>query len=216
MARRAPDDRVCFAAVPPTVLLLVRHGETSANVDGVWHGSTDAPLTSRGQDQAERIASHLGERGDVKALYSSPLLRARETAAPIARRLGLELRIDADLREYDIGRWEGKSFAELFREQRFFEHIRRDPHYAPHGGESPLQVTDRLSSALRRIAGFHAGQRVVVIVHGGSLSMALAHLLEGDYTRWQQVMDNAALSELVLEPEPSLLSFNRTEHLAGL
>ncbi len=200
-----------------SVLTLIRHGETSANVDGVWHGSTDTPLTRRGHSQAQRIADHLGEHhADALALYSSPLRRARETAAPIARRLGLELRIDPDLREYDIGRWEGKTFAELYTEQRFFEHIRRDPDFAPHGGESPRQATGRLSAALERIAASHAGERVVVIVHGGALSMALAHLLEGDYTRWQEVMDNCALSELVLEPEPSLLSFNQTQHLAGV
>jgi probable phosphoglycerate mutase len=199
------------------VLILVRHGETSANVDGVWHGSTDTPLTPRGHTQAERIARHLEDRHtDAQALYSSPLRRARDTAAPIARALSLEPRLDPDLREYDIGRWEGKSFAELYTEQRFFEHIRRDPDFAPHGGESPREVTGRLSAALERIAAFHAGERVVVIVHGGALSMALAHLLEGDYTRWQQVMGNCALTELVLEPEPSLLSFNQTQHLADL
>jgi probable phosphoglycerate mutase len=200
-----------------TVLTLIRHGETSANVDGVWHGSTDTPLTQRGHSQAERLARHLDEHhGDSKALYCSPLLRARETAAPIARRLGLELRIEADLREYDLGRWEGRSFAELYAKERFFEHIRRDPDFAPHGGESPRQVTVRLASALERIGASHAGERVLVIVHGGALSMALAHLLEGDYTRWERVMDNCALSELVLEPQPSLLTFNETRHLAGV
>ncbi len=199
------------------ILTLVRHGETAANVDGVWHGSIDTPLTERGHVQAARLASHLARlHPDVAAVYSSPLQRARDTAAPIGRLLGLTLRIEADLREYDIGRWEGKPFAELFREQRFFEHIRRDPHYAPHGGESPRQVTDRLAGALSRIAAAHPGQRVVAVVHGGALSMALAHLIDGDYSRWDRVMDNCALSELVLEPEPALLRFNVCDHLADV
>ena len=199
------------------VLTLVRHGETSANVQKVWHGSIDTPLTERGRAQAARVARHLGESlGRAAGLYASPLLRARETAAPIARSLGLEPRLDPDLREYDIGRWEGRSFAELYRSERFFEHIQRDPDFAPHGGESPRQVTERLAGALRRIAASHPGERAVVIVHGGSFSMALAHLLEGDYTRWQRVMDNCALSELVLEPAPALLTFNVTDHLIGI
>lgn len=199
------------------ILTLVRHGETAANVDGVWHGSIDTPLTERGHAQAARLATHLARcHPDVAAVYSSPLQRARDTAAPIGRLLGLTLRIEADLREYDIGRWEGKPFAELFREQRFFEHIQRDPHYAPHGGESPRQVTDRLAGALSRIAAAHPGERVVAVVHGGALSMALAHLIDGDYSRWDRVMDNCALSELVLEPKPALLCFNVCDHLADV
>ncbi len=199
------------------ILTLVRHGETAANVDGVWHGSTDTPLTERGHAQAARLAGHLArQHPEVAAVYASPLRRARDTAAPIGRLLGLTLRIEADLREYDIGRWEGKPFAELFREQRFFEQIRRDPDYAPHGGESPRQVTDRLAGALGRIAAAHAGERVVAVVHGGALSMALAHLIDGDYSRWDRVMDNCALSELVLEPKPALLCFNVCDHLADV
>jgi probable phosphoglycerate mutase len=198
------------------ILTLVRHGETAANVDGVWHGSIDTPLTDRGRAQAARLAQHLeSRRPEVKAVYSSPLQRARDTAVPIGHAFGLALRIEADLREYGIGSWEGRRFAELW-EQRFFDHIRRDPDYAPHGGESPRQVTDRLAGALGRIATAHPGERVVVVVHGGALSMALAHLLDGDYTRWDRVMDNCALSELVLEPEPALLCFNRSEHLADV
>ena len=56
----------------------------------------------------------------------------------------------------------------------------------------------------------------MVVSHGGALSMAFAELLDGDYTRWQRSMDNCAVSELVLEPLPDLLSFNHTEHLRGL
>jgi probable phosphoglycerate mutase len=163
------------------------------------------------------VAAHLEAAGvGVAALYSSALRRARDTAAPIERALGVPLRIDPDLREYDIGAWEGRSFAELYERERFFEHIRSDPHFAPHGGESPRQVTDRLRRALERIAAAHSGGRVVVVVHGGALSMTLAEMLEGHYTRWGKVMDNAAVTELVLEPRPALLCFNRTEHLADL
>ena len=205
-----------LCAAMSCILTLARHGETAANVDGVWHGSTDTPLTERGHAQAARLAEHLAAaHPEVAAVYSSPLQRARDTAAPIERVFGLGLRIDADLSEYDLGSWEGRRFADLW-EQRFFQYIRRDPHYAPHGGESPRQVTDRLAGALRRIAAGHPGERVVVVVHGGSLSMALAHLLDGDYTRWDRVMDNCALSELVLEPEPALLCFNRAEHLSDV
>ena len=199
------------------VLILVRHGETSANLDGVWHGSTDTSLTPRGRQQAERVAGYLrAEQPDASALYSSDLQRARHTAEPIANGLGLSLRLDVDLREFDLGGWEGRSFAELFEVERFWHHMARDPHYAPHGGESPLQVTQRITGVLRRIAVAHPGERVIVVAHGGALSMALAELVDGHYTQWKRVMDNCAVSELVIEPEPSLLRFNHTEHLADL
>jgi broad specificity phosphatase PhoE len=201
----------------PALLVLVRHGETSANLEGVWHGSTDTALTERGRRQAERVAAFLaGGHTETRALYASPLQRAQHTAAPIAAALGLEVRVDPDLVEYDLGSWEGKSYRELYEVHRLWHHIKTDPDFAPHGGESPLAVAQRLTSALRRIAAVHAGERVVVVTHGGALSMALGAVIDGDYTQWRRVMENCAVSELVIEPEPRLLSFNQTGHLDGV
>lgn len=195
-------------------LVIVRHGETSANLDGVWHGSTDTPLTERGRAQAERVAAYLAERyADAGALYSSDLQRARHTAEPIRRALGLDLRLEAGLREYDLGSWEGKTYRELHEVHRLWHHMRGDPDFAPHGGESPLAVARRFTGTLRRIAASHGEQRVVVVAHGGALSMAFAELLDGDYTRWKRVMDNCAVSELVLHPTPALPCFNQVDHL---
>jgi probable phosphoglycerate mutase len=202
---------------PHTILTLIRHGQTSANLDSVWHGSIDTELTERGLQQAARVGAHLKEQhSDATAVYSSPLTRARTTAEIIGSHLGLEVRLDRDLREYGLGSWEGKSYAELYKIHRLWENMRTDPHFAPHGGESPRQVTDRFTAALCRIAGDHPEQRVIVVAHGGVLSLALAELLQGDYTQWQRVMENCAVSELVLKPEPGLLSFNHTDHLEGL
>jgi broad specificity phosphatase PhoE len=203
--------------VERAILTLVRHGETSANLEGVWHGSTDGPLTPRGREQALRVAAFLGERhANASAIYSSPLRRARETACAIADRLGLELRLETALVEYHLGAWEGKSYRELHERHRLWDEMRHDPDFAPHGGESPREVTERVTGALRRIGASHPGERVIVVTHGGALSMALASILDGDYTRWRRVMANCAVSELVLHPAPELLSFNQIEHLAGL
>jgi probable phosphoglycerate mutase len=198
------------------ILTLVRHGETAANLEGVWHGSTDAPLTPRGREQAIRVASFLRDRhADASAIYASPLLRARETARAIAEHLALGLRLEAKLAEYDLGAWEGKSYRELHERHHLWDEMKRDPDFAPHGGESPREVTERMTAALRRIGAEHPGERVIVVAHGGALSMALAAILDGDYTRWR-VMANCAVSELVLDPAPELLSFNQTGHLDGL
>lgn len=200
-----------------TLLTLVRHGETSANLDGVWHGSTDTPLTERGRRQAERVAGFLAERHqDATVLYSSHLQRARDTAVAIATQLGLTLVIDPGLAEYDLGSWEGLSYSELHHRHRLWDRMKEDPDFAPHGGESPRQVADRFTGSLLRIASEHPGQRAIVVAHGGALSMGLAALLDGDYTQWKRVMHNCAVTELAFEPQPALLSFNLTEHLDGL
>ncbi len=195
------------------ILTLVRHGETAANLEGVWHGSTDTPLTERGHAQARRVADYLAGREPARALYTSPLQRARHTAEPIGAALDLEARAEADLSEFHLGSWEGKTYRELFERHELWHHMRRNPDFAPHGGESPRQVTERLVAALGRIAATHAGERVIVVSHGGALSMALGHLLDGSYAEWRRVMDNCAVTELVLEPEPRLLAFNVNAHL---
>lgn len=203
---------------PPTVLTLIRHGETRANREGVWHGSIDTPLSERGRRQAGRVAEYLAERhaDAVAALYTSPLQRARHTAEPIARRLGIELRIDPDLTEFHLGSWEGETYADLHRERRLWDHMRADPDFAPHGGESPRQVAERLGGALRRIASVHAGERVVVVAHGGALAIGLGRILDGDSREWRRVVANGSVSELAFGPAPDLISFNHVDHLEGV
>jgi broad specificity phosphatase PhoE len=200
-----------------TVLSLVRHGQTSANIDSVWHGWTDTPLTPLGLRQAEQVARFLAKQSPAATIvYSSPLERARHTAQAIAERLELEVRIEADLREYDIGDWEGKTFKELHEVHDLWQHIGTDLDFAPHGGESPRRVVERFTACLRRIGRDHPNQRVITVAHGGALALALGELLNPGSAEWHRVMDNCAVSELTLEPEPKLLSFNLKEHLEGL
>ena len=199
------------------LLTIVRHGETAANTGGVWHGSTDTPLSERGQRQARAVGAHLSRVPEVfRHIYSSPLQRARHTADAIAHGLDLEVQEDSGLTEYDLGRWEGKTYQDLYTNYKLWEHMKNDPHYAPHGGESPVQVVTRYVDALRAIAARHPGEGVIVAGHGGALSMALAELVEGAYTAWGRVMDNCAVSELRLEPQPMLERFNFTDHLDGI
>ncbi len=201
----------------PALLTLVRHGETRANLDGVWHGSTDTPLTDRGHQQAQHVADYLQKHAaNAAAIYSSPLQRARHTARAIAQALTLEAIHHEDLREFDLGSWEGRTYESLYKDEQLWDHMKKDPDFAPHGGESPRDVTTRFTSALRIIAREHPGERIVVVAHGGALSMALADLLDGNYHEWARVMDNCAVSELVLEPSPKLVSFNHTDHLQGV
>ena len=200
-----------------TILTLVRHGETTANVDGVWHGSIDTQLTERGLRQAEQVARHLADtHPQAAAVYASPLTRSRRTARTIAEALGLEIRIEPDLTEYHLGSLEGVSYRELTAKHRLFERMREEPDHSPGGGESPRQVAARYAGAFRRIAAAHPGENPILVAHGGAITLGLALLVDGDVTSWRTVMKNCAVSDLRMDPRPELVTFNRTEHLEDL
>jgi len=198
-----------------THLLLIRHGEIQANIEKLWHGSTDSLLTPRGNEQARRVAAHLvRERPEVVAIYTSPLQRARQTAGPIEQAFGMSAVLEPDLREYGIGELEGESYEDLYAEHRFFDMMGTDLDFAPPGGESARAVGDRTLAALERIAARHARHSVAVVGHGFAIALVLARLIESDPHAWRGFhQDNCGMSELVLEPRPQLLTFNATEHL---
>ncbi len=197
-------------------LLLIRHGQIGANAKGRWHGSTDSPLTRRGRRQVERLTQRVrGQWNDVAAVYSSPLLRCLFTARPLANALGRELVIEDDLREYGIGELEDTTFAALQNDHDFFRRIREDCDYAPPGGDSINSVAHRTVAALRRIhASDDSTRPIVVVSHGAALGIALASLLDADVSRWTNYqIDNCSVTELLLEPEPLITTFNNTDHL---
>ncbi len=199
----------------PAKLLLVRHGQIAANTARIWHGSTDSALTDQGHHEARRTAEFLARtRPCARALYTSPLLRTRQTAAAIGARLGLEAIIEPGLAEYGIGQLEGVSYRTLLEEHDFFTRISVDRDFAPPGGESANAVMARMTAALARISGAHRGDEVVVVGHGAALGIALGQVLNGDPMQWQRYhLSNCGVSEIVLEPEPKLLAWNQTDHL---
>ena len=137
-----------------TALLLVRHGETDWNSEGRLQGQTDRPLSDYGRCQARELAEQLADER-LEAIYTSDLARAMETAQILGARLGLTVVVDPDLREKNWGTWEG-----LTGDERI---------HVEFAGESTEDHRDRVLGALRRIAGRHPDQRVVVVTHGGSL-----------------------------------------------
>lgn len=159
-------------AAPPadtTRLFLVRHGSTAANerLPFVLQGcEIDGPLTETGQRQAAALGRGLRDF-ELHAIYSSPLLRARQTAAAIAAGRDLDVVSLHDLRECSVGRWEGMAWDVIKAEQpeaheRFFA----DPVNTPHpGGESYGDVYRRCVPAIQQILERHPGQNVVVVAH---------------------------------------------------
>jgi len=197
-------------------LLLLRHGQIHANRMGLWHGSTDSPLTWRGRRQARVTARHVHEsHHPISAIYTSPLARCLNTARQISERLELEPVVVGELSEYAIGEWEGLAFNHLLEKHDFVDRATRDPNFAPPGGESLTEVADRIVPALEDIHQTHEqDERVLIVGHGAALAIALSTLVDGDPAGWVDYhFSNCSLTELVLSPAPYVNFFNSTQHL---
>jgi len=206
--------------LPPdaTDLLLVRHGESApARLDRPAprvDGHSDPELSPEGREQAERLADRLVHE-EIDAIYVTTLRRTAETAAPLASRLGLEPRVEPDLREVFLGEWEGVAFRKYVTERhptavQMFLEQRWD--VIP-GAETNDAFRTRVKSGLDRIVAAHRGQRVVVVVHGGVIGQALA-LVTGAGTFDFLGADNASISQIVAMPDPWVVRrFNDTAHL---
>jgi probable phosphoglycerate mutase len=137
-----------------TTILLARHGETDWNRDFRFQGHADVPLNDTGRAQARALAQSLAAE-PIDAVYSSDLLRARETAEIVAESLGLPLEVDEGLREIDVGSWQGSTRAQL--DGRAWD------------GETYDDHRRRTVAALLRIAERHPDVHVLVVAHGGTL-----------------------------------------------
>jgi probable phosphoglycerate mutase len=157
---------------PVTELLFIRHGETDWNRLQRFQGHVDVALNDTGRAQARRLAARLAaERHD--ALFSSDLQRARETAAPLAAAWGRDDGVLPGFREQNFGLLEGLDAPTI--QQRHPElwrgWLQQDADFAAPGGESQRQFHARVMNALRELVAARAGQRVVVVTHGGVLDM---------------------------------------------
>ncbi len=157
---------------PATELLFIRHGETDWNRQQRFQGQIDVPLNAMGHAQAARLGQRLaGETHD--ALFSSDLTRAQETAAPMAAAWGRQPVLVPGLREQSFGVLEGLDVPTIQQQhaalwQQWLEH-RAD--FALPGGESLRQFHARVIDAVRQLVADAAGQRVVIVTHGGVLDM---------------------------------------------
>lgn len=188
-------------AKPTTHLVLIRHGETDWNVTGRWQGQADVPLNSHGMQQAQEMAQSLADRG-LDAIYSSDLLRARQTAEPVGQIAGLQVHYDARLREIDQGLWEGLLLSEIrTRYASIYEQRNTDPwKVAPPGGETVSQVHVRVVACVDEIVRRHPGQSVAIVSHGFALALVIAHYLRQPVKKaWDLIPKNCDPFELTVE-----------------
>jgi broad specificity phosphatase PhoE len=204
-----------------TTLYLIRHGATEANLarpPRLQGRHDDPPLASFGVRQAELTRDVLAIR-PIDHCYSSPLLRARETAVIVAEPHELEPQPVPELIECDVGRWEGLDWLSIrTNEPEAYEHYMANPakHGYP-GGENFAEVYERVSAALEDLLNRHAGQAILVVSHHVVNRIYLAQLLGLSIAQARRVsLDNCGISIVVREGTRTWVStLNASFHLQG-
>jgi len=199
-----------------TRIIFVRHGETIWNREGRCQGSSDIPLSETGHEQAEALAAALA-REPVSAVYSSDLVRARQTADAIAARHRLPVLADARLRELNQGELEGESLTDMLatRPDLLKQWLDQPADVSMPGGESMRTLQARASRAFDDISRRHPDQTIIIVGHGLSTRSLLCRLLEIDLNRFRCLrLDNASITEMEFNSRGVVLvRINDTHHL---
>ncbi len=202
-----------------TELILLRHGETDWNRELRFQGHVDVGLNAIGFEQARRLARRMaGEQ--AHRIYASDLLRAQQTAQPVAQQLGLGSITDAALREQSFGSVDGMRVEDIRKHypEAWANWVMFQEDYGMPGGETTRQFHARVMDAVNRLVAAHRGQTLVVVTHGGVLDMIYrtARSLGLSGPR-QSDIPNAGLNRVrVRESGIEILSWADTAHLADL
>jgi broad specificity phosphatase PhoE len=198
------------------VLIVVRHGRTSANAGGLLQGRVDNPLDAVGELQAKAIGAVLGGL-DRPLLLCSPLQRARQTAELVGAVLGTtELIVDDHFIELDYGDIDSTPVRDVPPDM--WAQWRSDPDFVPPGGESLATLQARVEEGCLAWAAEAAERDVVVVSHVSPIKAVIAWALGvGPETSWRMQVGQAAISRVRTGPgAPAVITFNETGHLAGL
>jgi probable phosphoglycerate mutase len=194
----------------PTAVLLVRHGTTPTTGIKLPGRAPGLHLSDEGRRQADGAAQRIAALRRVAAVYASPIDRARETAAPIARARSLALHIERDVAEIDVGEWTGASLARLRRRPEW-EIVQRHPSgFRFPGGESFLEVQARMLDAIGRLVERHRGGTIVVVSHADPIKTLVAHALGVPLDLFQRlVVAPASITVLIWGRQaPTVLTLN--------
>ncbi len=208
------------AAGPPVSTVLLRHGQTPLSTERRFAGTGDIPLTPLGIEQAKAAAGWLAARGGIDLIVTSPLRRARQTAAEVAAATGAPVQVEDGIRETDFGKWEGLSFAEA-RDQWPGEMTAwlADPGAPPPGGESFADTGRRVNAALDALVAANPGRTLLIVSHVTPVKTLVTRVLLAPPAAMHRMqLDVASLTEIDWYPDgPSVLrSFNDTAHLRGM
>lgn len=182
MARTAPTPP------PSTLVLLVRHGQTPTTGKVLPGRAAGLHLADVGREQAQRAADRLAALPVVDAIYSSPLERARETAAPIAATRAIKTQIDKGLLECDFGDWTGAELKKLMKLPEWGTVQRAPSTFTFPNGESFTAMQSRMVTAVDRLRSRHAGGVVVCVSHADPIKAVVAHALGTHIDLFQRIV----------------------------
>lgn len=198
-------------------LFLLRHGETDWNRDRRIMGPEDIPLNTTGLEQARAFRSQLAEC-PFDQIFSSPILRAQETAEVVAKGFDLQPQYDARLEEVGYGEWVGRTFKEVREQEGYVPYFKRlDTPVAP-GGESLYQVRDRAMAFMKDCAEKYPDQNVLAVTHADWIKCLLLEVLGVSLEFiWKIRIDNGSVSLVEChEKAPIVICINQRQDLTRL
>lgn len=204
----------------PTRLYLIRHGQSAGNAEGRFGGHGPTPLSELGKEQAEKTAKVLAKEG-INVIYSSDLLRAIQTAEPLAKLLDLPIHSSDAFRERHVGVLEGLTFDESKRAfpKDYYALVNRKVHHVITEGESYRQLLRRITTKVNEIIRSHPSERVAIFSHTGAICFLTLYLLGAIHRGTKQtpwiVTSNCGINRFELRGfrNVRLLALNDTRHL---
>lgn len=219
MAQTGPDKKRSHSAPTDTKVLLIRHGRTPTTGAKLPGRAKGLHLSAEGKKQADAVAQRIAAAfKNVSAVYASPLERTRETAAPIAKVLGLKVIADKGLLECDFGDWTGKNLKELFKLPEWKTVQQAPSTFRFPKGESFLEMQARVNDALIRLKTAHQGSTVVLVSHADPIKAAVASTLGTPLDLFQRIsISPCSISVLQYGGvSTSVLTINHVDNLGEL
>lgn len=203
-----------------TRLYLVRHGQSAGNAEGRFGGHGPTPLSELGRQQAELTAQALCKE-KITHVYSSDLLRAVQTAEPLAKLLGINVNPSADFRERHVGVLEGLTFdeAKIQFPKDYFALVNREVAHVITEGESYRQLLGRTTETLNRLLHLHQGRKIAVFAHTGTICFLTLYLMNAINARTRTtpwlVTANCGINRFEFRGRRNVrvLAINDTRHL---
>ena len=208
------------SAERPTLILFVRHGQTPTTGIELYGRKPGVHLSELGLSQAESVAERISEmdqRG-IAAIYSSPLVRTRETATPISKALGIPIKQSRGLIELDVGDWTGRKLNQL-RKLKAWSTVQKYPSgFRFPNGESFVEMQTRISQTVDGFVSEHPGATVVAVSHADPIRALIAHAMGTHLDLFQRiVVSPCSVTAILYTPNgPVVLAVNNTGDLKSL
>lgn len=202
----------------PTLILYVRHGQTPTTGKVLPGRAAGLHLADKGTAQAAAVAERIAGLARVDAVYASPLERARETAAPIARARGLKVTIEKGLLECDFGAWTGAELKALAKLPEWTTVQRYPSGFRFPDGESFVEMSARICSTAVKLRDRHPGGVVVAVSHADPIKAAVADALGTHLDLFQRIVISTCSVTAIAygAAGPAVLTVNHTGDLAAL